>query len=210
MARTHRIVLNLTSSDRLDGEAVRQVVESSVLQYKLIGLASVSLASSSGQNTCEVIAKAALGIDWRDTESQARRVAEHAANLIDRPPLTVWYGPMPESNGRSNFTAILRRVTPDGLLGDIANGITIDRSEYPERVRYEADRMRYLIGEIEEEPFILDYDADKHSGYVPPNRFEEMAVSKNFDISKNETGQYNCTLTIALLEGWNACWAWRK
>jgi hypothetical protein len=75
--------------------------------------------------------------------------------------LTVWYGSLPESNGKSNFTAILHR-------GDVTRGITIERSEYPDRVRYEADRMRWMIGELAQEPFILDYDADKHSGYVGP------------------------------------------
>ncbi|MEX3983748.1 hypothetical protein AB4Y45_32720 [Paraburkholderia sp. EG287A] len=77
------------------------------------------------------------------------------------PKLAVWYGAMPESNGKSNFTAILHN-------GDISSGITLDRSEYPDRVRYEADRARWLIGELAEEPFILEYDADKHSGYVNP------------------------------------------
>ncbi|MBU9169253.1 hypothetical protein [Burkholderia gladioli] len=77
------------------------------------------------------------------------------------PKLTVWYGSMPESNGKTNWTAILHR-------GDIATGMTIDRSEYPDRVRYEADRVRWLIGEIEAEPWILDYDTDKHSGYKAP------------------------------------------
>jgi hypothetical protein len=76
-------------------------------------------------------------------------------------PLTVWYGPMPESNGKSNFTAILHK-------GDLVEGHTIARSEYPDRVRYEADRVRYLIGDLPEYPDILSYDADKHSGYVYP------------------------------------------
>lgn len=75
--------------------------------------------------------------------------------------LTVWYGSMPESNGKSNFTAILHR-------GDVSKGMTIDRSEYPDRVRYEADRVRWLIGELDREPWILDYDAEKHSGYRYP------------------------------------------
>ena len=75
------------------------------------------------------------------------------------PKLEVWYGSMPESNGKTNWTAILH-------AGDISKGYTIDQSEYPDRVRYEADRMRWLIGEIEKAPLILDYDADKHSGYV--------------------------------------------
>lgn len=84
-----------------------------------------------------------------------------------RPDLTVWCGPMPESNGKSNFTAILMRKGA-GLFDGISSGITIARSEYPDRVRYEADRMRYLIGELESEPDILAYDPDKHSGYKAP------------------------------------------
>jgi hypothetical protein len=76
--------------------------------------------------------------------------------------LSVWYGKLPESNGKSNWTAILHRKGESPVFGDY---MTIDCSEYPDRVRYEADRMRYLIGEIVEEPFILDYDANLHSGY---------------------------------------------
>lgn len=78
-----------------------------------------------------------------------------------QPKLSVWYGSMPESNGKTNWTAILHR---EGEC--ISEGICIDRSEYPERTLYEADKMRYLIGEIDVEPWILDYDSDKHSGYV--------------------------------------------
>jgi hypothetical protein len=75
--------------------------------------------------------------------------------------LTVWFGPMPESNGKSNYTAILHRV------GEcMSEGITIHRSEYPDRARYEADEVRYLLGELTGKPCILDYDADKHSGYT--------------------------------------------
>ena len=85
------------------------------------------------------------------------------------PKLAVWYGSMPESNGKSNWTAILH-------AGDIAHGITLDRSEYPDRVRYEADRARFLIGELKGEPFILDYDADKHSGYAEPASADRQAA----------------------------------
>lgn len=88
------------------------------------------------------------------------KAARRLIGAADASALTVWSGPMPESNGKSNFTAILHR-------GDLCKGHTIDRSEYPDRVRYEADRVRWLIGEIDKEPWILDYDADKHSGYVP-------------------------------------------
>jgi hypothetical protein len=91
---------------------------------------------------------------------------EASAEPAARPELTVWYGSMPESNGKSNFTAILNRKDAEGL--DKFDGFTIGRSEYPERVRYEADCVRHLIGELAEQPWILDYDADAHSGYVEP------------------------------------------
>jgi hypothetical protein len=93
------------------------------------------------------------------------RIAPHDGKL------TVWYGSLPESNGKSNFTAILHR-------GDISKGITIERNEYPDRVRYEADRVRWLIGELDKEPFILDYDADKHSGYQGPPTDLNAAVQR--------------------------------
>lgn len=80
-----------------------------------------------------------------------------------KPELTVWYGSMPETNGKTNWTAMLHRKGQHPW-----EGITIECSEYPDRVRYEADRMRHLIGELSEEPDILEYDADAHSGYVKP------------------------------------------
>lgn len=121
-----------------------------------------------------------------------------------QPELTVWLGEMPESNGKTNYTAILRRTGGDNLLGSLSSGITIARSEYPDRVRYEADRMRYLIGELIHEPFILDYDSDKHSGYVHPDRFEQMAESKGYDITKTECGHYLSERTRDLRMGWDA------
>lgn len=104
---------------------------------------------------------------------------------MKQPELEVWYGAMPESNGKSNFTAILKRK---------GCGITLDRSEYPDRVRYEADRARYLIGDLDEEPCILDYDADKHSGYdpikhighlhLPPYRSDDDSVTPEDFVDK--------------------------
>jgi hypothetical protein len=67
--------------------------------------------------------------------------------------LKVWFGSLPESNGKANWTAILHG-------GDITEGFTLARSEYKDRVRYDADRVRFLLGELEKEPFILDYDGD--------------------------------------------------
>lgn len=67
------------------------------------------------------------------------------------PSLKVWFGQMPESCGRTNWTAILR--------GNGEN-YTIDRSEFPDRVRYAADCVRHIIGELPEKPYILDYKGD--------------------------------------------------
>lgn len=96
-------------------------------------------------------------------ELQQRRAAM-LQGADGKPELTVWYGAMPETNGKTNWTAILHRKGE----GRCMDGFTIDRSEYPGRVLYAADRVRYLIGEKSERPSILDYDADAHSGYVKP------------------------------------------
>jgi hypothetical protein len=104
------------------------------------------------------------------------------------PKLTVWYGTMPESNGKTNYTAILHK-------GDVTRGITLDMSEYPDRVRYEADRMRWMIGELDKEPFILDYDADKHSGYAAP---QPSLPAKAGGMTEAEIQESNAVLDQAL------------
>ncbi|WP_324731021.1 hypothetical protein [Pseudomonas paeninsulae] len=127
------------------------------------------------QSISERIAKVWIGhahIDdliaiGREVDAMSARVAE----LEARPVLTVWCGAMPESNGKSNYTAILHRKG-----SCISEGITLDRSEYPARVRYEADRVRYLIGELAEDPCICDYDADKHSGYKAPTPAQDVSA----------------------------------
>jgi len=109
-----------------------------------------------------------IAIEYHGTQQLRERIAHtvRAAMLqgkaeIQKQGLTVWYGSMPESNGKTNWTAILHRKDQRQW-----EGITVDRSEYPDRVRYEADRMRHLIGELADAPDILTYDADAHSGYV--------------------------------------------
>lgn len=72
--------------------------------------------------------------------------------------LKVWYGSLPESNGKYNWTAILHRSNESFM-----NGITIDVSEFSDRVLYEADRMRFMIDEISVEPDIMDYDPNLRS-----------------------------------------------
>lgn len=106
--------------------------------------------------------------------------AEDLLEAITAPPsqarpveLEVWFGSMPESNGRENWTVMLRRKSaPDAATGaarhHLLSGFCVCRSEYKDRMRYEADRLRFLLGEIGEEPDILAYDAELHSGYVDP------------------------------------------
>ncbi|EQB7867742.1 hypothetical protein GBC03_10975 [Citrobacter telavivensis] len=130
------------------------------------------------------MADAIMEIDAKDADRWTGRIgfkkgwnACRAAMLQGtdgKPELTVWYGSMPETNGKTNWTAMLHRKGQHPW-----EGITIDRSEYPDRVRYEADRMSHLIGELADEPDILAYDADAHSGYVEPvsNR-DELPVSE--------------------------------
>lgn len=109
-----------------------------------------------------------IAIEYHGTQQLRERIARtvRAAMLQGadgKPELTVWYGSMPETNGKTNWTAMLHRKGQHPW-----EGITIDCSEYPDCVRYEADRMRHLIGELVDEPDILAYDADAHSGYVNP------------------------------------------
>ena len=121
--------------------------------------------------------------------------------------LTVWEGDMPESNGKSNFTVILH-------TGDLTEGICVYRSEYPDRARYEADCFRHLIGDpaFPEKPFICDYDADKHSGYVKPDTSQLAPVSveaakafaKGFNTLETLDGKYKIVMQFA---GHDDAWA---
>lgn len=98
--------------------------------------------------------------DWAEETIKA------TGNPPAQPELAVSYGAMPETNGKSNWTAMLHRKA-EGIMGP---AMTIARSEFPDRVRFEADEVRYLIGELVEQPDMLAYDMDKHSGYVAPKK----------------------------------------
>lgn len=147
-------------------------------------------------------------------ERRKARVQRVVAAAIEealkaQPQLTVWEGAMPESNGRSNFTAILRRKTtvPFDRFEDLealSISHTIARSEYPYRVKYEADRVRYLLGELAKRPRITDYDADTHSDYVP--RDHERFISfydlrKHLDAARQGQGSYHTNYDGAQLGG---------
>lgn len=66
----------------------------------------------------------------------------------------------PESNGKRNWTAmIVRKEKWGGLVGN-CGGVTIARGELWNRVAYQAECARLLLGERETQPDILDYGAD--------------------------------------------------
>lgn len=79
---------------------------------------------------------------------------------VKKVELTVRMCSFPESNGKRNWTAMFVRKTPwQGLVGN-CGGITIARGENWNRVAYEAECARALIGERDTEPHILDYGDD--------------------------------------------------
>jgi hypothetical protein len=154
--------------------------------------AKVCLSGGTGPLACVMLCNIQLS-PWIYTEDTAKAFADGYNRALDHlrsallevaaqdragatsaaclPELTVWEGAMPESNGKSNFTAVLHRKDSKGF--DLfTDGFQFARSEYPDRVKYEADFMRWLIGEREVKPELLGdgYDFDKHSGYVPPDR----------------------------------------
>ena len=96
------------------------------------------------------------------------QTAQSSPPAKQRNRLAVWFGPMPESNGKLNWTVILHN-------GDVTQGITLARSEYTDRVRYEADRVRWLLGDLDKKPFLMDYDVDLHSGYREPPKPDHVA-----------------------------------
>ena len=187
-------------------------VEEAKLDAQIFKFALAALAAEAQEPVAEVVSK------FGDPEAFGERELKVLENIqkmpygtkfyaapqpVAAPELTVWYGPMPESNGKTNWTASLHRK------GDPVKGFTIDRSEYPDRVRYEADRMRWLIGELPEEPDILEYDENKHSGYVSP-KAQPVAVP---DMDFDEFAR-SCDLKIAMCDPdyrhqakiiWNAC-----
>lgn len=77
-----------------------------------------------------------------------------------QPKLKVVIMKFPESNGKTNWTALLMREESfDGLIGN-CGGISLARGELWNRVAYEAECTKYLIGLRDTEPFILDYGDD--------------------------------------------------
>lgn len=140
-------------------------VQRAVLEAAEIGLANMVSYQSSGQTpSIHEYGQARRALD------AVRKALAEGTQAVE---IEVWFGSMPESNGRENWTVTLRRkARPEGAskhdLHRLMSGVTVYRSEYKDRARYEADRLRHLLGLLDVAPDILDYDADLHSGYVPP------------------------------------------
>jgi hypothetical protein len=92
----------------------------------------------------------------------------------EAPSLTVWFDSMPESNGKKNWTVMLHRKGEG--FENFLDGVTFERTEFYDRARYEADRLRYLIGEIAERPDILAYDPDMHAPPPVAPKAEQAAT----------------------------------
>lgn len=77
-----------------------------------------------------------------------------------QPKLKVVVCSFPESNGKRNWTALLLREQPwEGLAGN-CGGITLAYGELWNRVAYEAECTKFLLGMRDTEPCILDYGVD--------------------------------------------------
>lgn len=100
---------------------------------------------------------------WEIAEAAIAASSEQQAAQQDakgQPRLTVRLTSFPESNGKRNWTALLVRDEKwGGLIGN-AGGITVARGELWNRVAYESERARFLLGLRDTEPFILDYGDD--------------------------------------------------
>lgn len=100
-----------------------------------------------------------------------------------QPRLTVRLTSFPESNGKRNWTALLVRVDEwDGLVGN-CGGLSLARGELWNRVAWEAECAKFLIGERDTEPFILDYGDDiktpeEWAGEIHGGRFKNTTKRK--------------------------------
>ena len=108
----------------------------------------------SGENKTRTVVKAAY------KAALAASPQPQPVQPSEQPRLTVRLTAFPESNGKRNWTALLVRVGPwGGLIGN-CGGIQVGRGELWNRVAYEAECARFLIGERDTEPHILDYGDD--------------------------------------------------
>ena len=89
-----------------------------------------------------------------------KKLEQKLSDAEKQPRLTVKLQSYPETNGKRNWTALLVRVDKWGGLVGNSGGISIAHGELWNRVAYEAERTKLLIGERDTEPCILDYGED--------------------------------------------------
>jgi len=148
--------------NRFESNFVDSAIAEATRQQEAAETQALTERDTAEEQRDQLVSKLAgyLGLDFGE-HSSANDPWQNAMDALDEKPtsqLAVWFGSMPESNGKVNWTAILyRKETNTFLSGD---GYTLARSEYTDRVRYEADRVRFLIGELATPPWILDYDSD--------------------------------------------------
>ncbi|ASD50433.1 hypothetical protein FDI24_gp152 [Acidovorax phage ACP17] len=87
-------------------------------------------------------------------------VQDAEPNFKPQPGLTVRVVSRPESNGKRNWYADIVRSEPWKGLAGTAGGVSIAHGELWNRVAYAAERARFLLGERDTEPYILDYSED--------------------------------------------------
>lgn len=110
------------------------------------------------------------GLDMEQEEVVAQ-LAQHR--------LTVVLHSFPESNGRTNWTAMFKRVEPFKGLRGSAGGVTIDRGECWNRVAYHAERARVLLGERVSEPDLREYGDDVKTPQEWKGQDPEGVFAKN-------------------------------
>jgi hypothetical protein len=87
--------------------------------------------------------------------------------------LVVTFRPMPESNGKVNWTVQLVRAKPAGPIESTLSSVCFHRGENYQIARYAADCLRFTIGHLLSKPSILEYD-DKDLT-VPAEFREQLA-----------------------------------
>lgn len=91
--------------------------------------------------------------------TKIKQLKEKTVDTV-QPEFTVRLVSYPESNGKRNWTAqFVRKGGFDGLVGT-GVGITFSHGELWNRVAFDFERARFLLGERDTEPFILDYGND--------------------------------------------------
>lgn len=131
-----------------------QVEPKSLLEWKLVEVRNVYT------DTIEERVRELEAYRHQDKPVYEVRALYARPQAADAQPLTVRLTSFPESNGNRNWTALLVRKKPwDGLRGN-SGGVTLAHGEMWNRVAYEAERARFLIGERATEPYIMDYGVD--------------------------------------------------